>query len=89
MRGSRLGMSVMVEMVGISECQECMQTRHFAAFGAAIEVWDHFAAFAAFREERKIRAILIPNFKLKQECMVHKPQPVSQLFIFTFCLLLL
>jgi len=35
-----------------------LQTRHFAAFGAAIEVWDHFAAFAAFREA---------NFKLKQE----------------------
>ena len=40
-------------------------------------------------KQRKITAILIPNFKLKQECKVHKPQPVSQIFIFTFCLLLL
>ena len=34
------------------------QTRHFAAFGAAIEVWDHFAAFAAFREAKENKSYI-------------------------------
>ena len=35
-----------------------LQTRHFAAFGAAIEVWDHFAAFAAFREAKENKSYI-------------------------------
>ena len=35
-----------------------IQTRHFAAFGAAIEVWDHFAAFAAFREAKENKSYI-------------------------------
>ena len=34
------------------------QTCHFAAFGAAIEVWDHFAAFAAFREAKENKSYI-------------------------------
>ena len=42
----------------LATLQSPTQTRHFAAFGAAIEVWDHFAAFAAFREAKENKSYI-------------------------------
>ena len=47
-----------VKLVKLPKLPLPKQTRHFAAFGAAIEVWDHFAAFAAFREAKENKSYI-------------------------------